>query len=284
MTSGCTYENRLLYGFSTESACCARHRRMTRFSSSRLTLTRSLSRSTGGSAWFSDVSDRGEEGGRTHQDPVRAERDHRRRRRALERHEGDQFPAVLAQQAHHAQRHLAAAAVGLDEQVDRVVLAEPLEDLVQREHVVRADRSARVVPVRDQRPAQQVRHLLDHRLVLTNSTGGCLILGLSLGSVSFMRPGPWKRRHAAGRRPAAVLRKAPPRRRSLRFSARAPSRDNQASKEELLAKDAAPNRQAGSCRRRQRGNLPRSTARRASRNAAAFQLWPAMPIGLSVRP
>jgi len=34
----------------------------------------------------------------------------------------------------------------------------------------------------------------------------------------------------------------------------------------------------------QSANLPCSTACRASRNAAAFQLCPAMPIGLSVRP
>ena len=57
------------------------------------------------------------------------------------------FLRVPAQQVDEPQRGHAAAAVGLHEQGEGLLRARLLQDLVQRHHVVVADRSARGRPV-----------------------------------------------------------------------------------------------------------------------------------------
>jgi len=73
---------------------------------------------------------------------------------------------VLPQQVDDAHGRLTVAPVRLDEQVQLVAPSELLQDLVHRHHVAVADRTPRVVPVRDERCAEHRFELSDEMLRL----------------------------------------------------------------------------------------------------------------------
>jgi hypothetical protein len=131
--------------------------------------------------WRQGVVQRGvyrrEVGGRPHQDLIRTQRNHRRGRGALQRHQRHKVAAVLAQQVDEAQRHLSTAAVRLEEQVDRVLPAKPCQHVIQRHHVRLANRPAGVVPVAHYGAAQTGLKLRDHSLRFRKQHGRLFDLG-----------------------------------------------------------------------------------------------------------
>ena len=95
---------------------------------------------------------------------VGAQRDHGGRRGALERDQGDDVPGVLPQEVDDAERRLAVTPLGADEQVEPLHPADPLQHLVDGDHVVVADRTAGAVPVGDEHAVEEPRQAVDDLL------------------------------------------------------------------------------------------------------------------------
>jgi hypothetical protein len=90
---------------------------------------------------------------------------------------------VLPEQVNHAQRRLPVAAVGLDEHVNVVTVAEALQNLVQPGDVVLTHRTVGRVPVRDERGPEFLLELMDDLLRLVEQDGGFLKSRAGAGGV-----------------------------------------------------------------------------------------------------
>ena len=95
---------------------------------------------------------------------VRAEREHGRRRLALERRKHRQVLHVAAQQVDHAQRGLARAAVGLDEKRQPLDAADVAQQCIKAGDVALADGAFAGDPVGDDGFAERAGKLVEHRL------------------------------------------------------------------------------------------------------------------------
>ena len=100
----------------------------------------------------------------SHQDAVRAQGQHGCGRLALERRKYRQVLHIAAQQVDHAQRCLARAAVGLDEQRQPLDAAEFAQQRVEAGDVVLADGAFAGIPVGDDGLAERAGQLVEHRL------------------------------------------------------------------------------------------------------------------------
>ena len=93
---------------------------------------------------------------------------------AFQWHQRHQFFAVSAYQINHAQGLDAAATIAFDENVDFVVIADVLEQVVERQHIVAANAAAWTVPITHQRCAQMSFDVSDGLLGFRKQTWGLL--------------------------------------------------------------------------------------------------------------